>query len=85
MTVVLEFIDDSQGIEMQRLNQFWYDKAVSRIMTRLALPCHRVMLTIPDKKLGHTVWILNTTSLKIDKLRNEKLFDFANYTSFQVR
>ena len=88
MTVVLGFLGKKQGTEMQLLNHWWYQKAVSRILTRVKIAflddCPILYLTSSDKMLSCALFCVDKRSLKTTMLVKGEFFNFHDYLVIQI-
>ena len=85
MTEVLAYLPRIQVIALQRLNGFWYTKAVSRVQTRYKLPCPPIYFTTNmfQGDSSKTLFIYFPEQMRVKRLQRQ-IFDFKNYATIHV-
>ena len=73
-TEVLLWLGRGEVAQLQLLNVFWYQKAVSRVQTRFTLALRKVFLFVAPS-IEDKVYKVETRHMKI-KTKEDYLFDF---------
>ena len=82
MTWVLSFLELQQAAQLQGLDHFWYDKAVSRIQTRFFIGGNNPLLfTVKDTRDSDKIWSFEPISMRIEVMEHAELFDFSMFTT----
>ena len=79
----MPFLEGHQRVELQLVNKFCYDIAVSRVEVRILIP-KNFYFTYRTTRYKHVLFSIDGTTNKFSKIKNERL-DFENESSVQVK